>query len=60
MMAWEHVTPLALTQVGPILFVSLPITIVQAASLEVRLDAVTERTLIRCGFKEIDTISFTR
>lgn len=30
---------------------SLPITIVQAASLEVRLDAVTERTLMRCGYK---------
>lgn len=56
--AWEHVTPLALTQVGPILFVSLPITIVHAASLEVRLDAVTDRTLMRCGFKEMGTIIF--
>lgn len=50
--AWEQVTPLALTQVGPMLAVSLPITIVQAASLEVRRDTVTDRTLMRCGFRK--------
>lgn len=45
-------TPLALTHVGPILAVSLPMTMVQAASRDVRRLAVTERTLMRCGFGE--------
>lgn len=38
----------ALTLVGP-MGQSLPITIVQAASLEVLLFGVTARTLIRCN-----------
>lgn len=49
-------TPLALTQVGPIFAVSLPITIVQAAARDVRLEAVTERTLIRCGYRKVIVI----
>lgn len=52
MTAWEQVTPLALTQVGPMLAVSLPITMVQAASRDVRRVTVTDRTLIRCGCRE--------
>ena len=39
---------LALTQEGPS-GASLPMIIVQAASLEVRLFIVTDLTLIRCG-----------
>ena len=39
---------LALTQDGP-RGASFPMIIVQAASLEVRLFIVTDRTLIRCG-----------
>lgn len=52
MTAWEQVTPLALTHVGPMLAVSRPMTMVQAASRDVRREAVTERTLMRCGFKK--------
>lgn len=52
--AWEQVTPLALTQVGPIFPVSLPMTMVHAASLDVRLVTVTDRTLMRCGFKIVN------
>ena len=43
---------LAFTQLGP-RGASLPMIIVQAASREVRLFMVTDRTLIRCGCEEI-------
>lgn len=45
--ACEQVTPLARTHVGPMLAVSRPITMVHAASRDVRRVTVTERTLIR-------------
>ena len=44
---------LAFTQEGPS-GASLPMIIVQAASLEVRLLMVTDLTLIRCGCEEIE------
>lgn len=49
MTALVAVTFDALTAVGP-KATSLPITIVQAASRDVLLECVTDRTLILCGY----------
>lgn len=51
MTALEQVILLALTAVGPRCDTSLPMTMVQAASRDVRLFCVTLRTLILCGYK---------
>ena len=51
MIADVLVTWLAFTLLGP-KGVSLPMTIVHAASRDVRLFGVMERTLIRCGCSE--------
>ena len=51
MIADVLVTWLAFTLLGP-KGVSLPMTIVHAASRDVRLLGVMERTLIRCGCSE--------